>query len=41
MDLDELELSKETIKELEKAREEYKKGNVHSLKDIKKELKTK
>jgi len=42
-DLDEnkVELSEETIKEIKRSREDYKKGNVYSLKDIKNILKNK
>jgi hypothetical protein len=32
------ELSEETIREIEEAREEIKKGKIHNLSDIKKEL---
>ncbi len=36
MDEEELELSEETIKEIQKSREEYKKGNFHTLEEVKK-----
>lgn len=39
MNEDELELSEKTIKEIEKAREEYKKGNFYTLDEVKKILK--
>ncbi len=35
---EELELSEETIKEIQKSREEYKKGHVHTLEEVKKRL---
>lgn len=38
-DEDELELSEETIREIQKAREEYKKGNFYTLDEVKKRLK--
>jgi len=41
LDEDDLELNAETIKEIQKSRDDYKKGNVYSLKDIKKKLKNK
>jgi hypothetical protein len=41
LDEDELELIEETIKDIKKSREEYKKGNVYSLKDIKESNKIK
>lgn len=37
MNEDELELSEETIKDLQKSREEYRKGKIHSLEEVKKE----
>ena len=39
MNGDELELSKETIKEIQRAREEIKKGNFYTLEEVKKRLK--
>ena len=39
MDEDELELSEKTIKEIQKSREEYKKGNFYTLDEVKKKLK--
>ena len=41
LDEDDLELSEETIKDIKKSREEYKKGNVYSLNDIKESNKIK
>jgi len=41
LDEDDLELIEETIKDIKKSREEYKKGNVYSLKDIKESNKIK
>lgn len=38
MDEEELELSEETIKEIQKSREEYKKGNFHTLEGVKKNI---
>lgn len=37
--MDELELSEEIIKEIQKSREEYRKGNNYTLDEIKKMLK--
>jgi len=39
MSEDGLELSDETIKDLQKSREEYKKGNFYTLDEVKKKLK--
>ena len=39
MDEDELELSEETIKKIQKSRGEYKKGNFYTLDEVKKKLK--
>ena len=39
MNEDELELSEQTIKEIQKSRGEYKKGKNYSLDEVKKELK--
>lgn len=39
MDEDESELSEKTIKEIQKSREEYKKGNFITLDEVKKRLK--
>jgi len=39
MNEDELELSKQTIKEIKKSRKEYKKGKIYSLDKVKKEIK--
>ena len=41
MDEDNFELDEETIKEIKKSREDYKKGNVYSLNEVKKILKIK
>ena len=38
MNGDELELSEETIKEIQKSREEYKNGNFYKLEEVKKRL---
>ncbi|GAG32709.1 unnamed protein product [marine sediment metagenome] len=39
MNEDELELSEETIKEIQKSREDYKKGNFYTLEEVKKRIK--
>ena len=39
MDEAELELSKETINEIKRAREDIKKGKYHTLEEVKKRLK--
>ena len=39
MDEDEYELSEETIKEIQKLREEYDKGKIYTLDGVKKKLK--
>jgi len=39
IDEDDLELSEETIKDIKKSREGYKKGNFYTLKEVKKEIK--
>jgi len=38
MNEDELELSEETVKEIQKAREAYKKGNFYTLDKVKKRV---
>lgn len=38
MNENDLELSEETIKEIQKSREEYKKGNFYTLEEVKKEM---
>ena len=39
MNEDELELSENTIKEIQKSRKEYSNGNIYSLDKVKKEIK--
>ena len=39
MDEDELELNEETLKEIQIAREDIKKGKYHTLEEVKKRLK--
>jgi hypothetical protein len=38
MNEDEIELSEQTIKEIQKSREEYKKGSFYSFEEVKKEM---
>ena len=39
MNEDKLELSKKTIKEIQKSRKEYKNGNFYTLKEVRNRLK--
>jgi len=39
MDEDDLELNEETTKDIEKSREEFKKGKYYTLKGVKRKLK--